>query len=175
MLECLLIAAKGLDELLKLEIQEILGEPRPIQLTPGQCRVEVNLEELYRLNLHTRIANRVLLVLSSGTVKDAEDIYELAKSIDWPSQFTVHSDFAVRFNGVNREIRNTQFGGLKIKDAIVDCFQEIIGSRPDVSRQEPDVQIHGRLRRDKIDIRGNSQYSNAAGKNLCLRYQHKIN
>jgi len=152
MLECLLIAAKGLDELLKLEIQEILGEPRPIQLTPGQCRVEVNLEELYRLNLHTRIANRVLLVLSSGTVKDAEDIYELAKSIDWPSQFTVHSDFAVRFNGVNREIRNTQFGGLKIKDAIVDCFQEIIGSRPDVSRQEPDVQIHGRLRRDKIDI-----------------------
>ncbi|MFC4699465.1 bifunctional 23S rRNA (guanine(2069)-N(7))-methyltransferase RlmK/23S rRNA (guanine(2445)-N(2))-methyltransferase RlmL [Glaciecola siphonariae] len=152
MLECLLIAAKGLDELLKLEIQKILGEERAIALTPGQCRLTVTLEELYTLNLHTRLANRVLLVLASGTVKDAEDIYTLTQSVKWPEQFDVNSAFAVRFNGVNREIRNTQFGGLKIKDAVVDQFVELTGRRPDVSRQDPDVQIHGRLRREKLDI-----------------------
>ncbi|WP_371193111.1 bifunctional 23S rRNA (guanine(2069)-N(7))-methyltransferase RlmK/23S rRNA (guanine(2445)-N(2))-methyltransferase RlmL [Glaciecola sp. SC05] len=152
MLECLLIAAKGLDELLKLEIQQILGEARAIHMTPGQCRLEVSLEELYRLNLHTRIANRVLLVLVSGNVKNADDIYTLTQQVNWPEQFDVNSAFAVRFNGVNKEIRNTQFGGLKIKDAVVDQFTEQTGRRPDVSRQEPDVQIHGRLRREKLDI-----------------------
>jgi 23S rRNA (guanine2445-N2)-methyltransferase / 23S rRNA (guanine2069-N7)-methyltransferase len=151
-LECLLIAAKGLDELLKLEIQQILGEERQIQLTPGQCRLSVSLKELYQLNLHTRIANRVLLVLASGTIKEAEDIYRVSQEVNWPEQFDVNSAFAVRFNGVNKEIRNTQFGGLKIKDAVVDQFTEITGRRPDVSRQDPDVQIHGRLRRDKLDI-----------------------
>lgn len=152
MLECLLIAAKGLDELLKLEIQQILGEQRDVQLTPGQCRVRVSLEELYRLNLHTRIANRVLLVLVSANVKNADDIYTSTQQVDWPEQFDVNSAFAVRFNGVNREIRNTQFGGLKVKDAIVDQFTERTGRRPDVSRQDPDVQVHARLRREKIDI-----------------------
>jgi 23S rRNA (guanine2445-N2)-methyltransferase / 23S rRNA (guanine2069-N7)-methyltransferase len=151
-LECLLIAAKGLDELLKLEIQQILGDERHIQLTPGQCRLSVTLEELYTLNLHTRIANRVLLVLTSGTVNDAEDIYRLTQEVNWPQQFDVNSAFAVRFNGVNKEIRNTQFGGLKVKDAIVDQFNDHLGRRPDVSRQDPDVQIHARLRRDKLDI-----------------------
>lgn len=152
MLECLLIAAKGLDELLKLEIQQILGEARDIHMTPGQCRLNVTLAELYRLNLHTRIANRVLLVVATGNVKDADDIYALTQQVNWPAQFDVNSAFAVRFNGVNREIRNTQFGGLKIKDAVVDQFTEQTGRRPDVSRQDPDVQIHGRLRREKLDI-----------------------
>jgi 23S rRNA (guanine2445-N2)-methyltransferase / 23S rRNA (guanine2069-N7)-methyltransferase len=152
MFECLLIAAKGLDELLKLEIQQILGEPRHVQVTPGQCRLTVSLEEAYRLNLYTRLANRLLVVLVTGNVKNADDMYALTQKVNWPEQFDVNSAFAVRFNGTNREIRNTQFGGLKIKDAIVDQFTELTGRRPDVSRQDPDVQIHGRLRREKLDI-----------------------
>jgi 23S rRNA (guanine2445-N2)-methyltransferase / 23S rRNA (guanine2069-N7)-methyltransferase len=152
MLEVLLIAAKGLDELLKLEIQQILNDDRVVQVTPGQCRLEVTLEEAYKLNLHTRLANRLLLVVASGQVKNADDIYQLTQEVDWPAQFDVNSSFAIRFNGVNREIRNSQFGSLKIKDAIVDQFADRLGRRPDVSRQEPDVQIHGRLRREKLDI-----------------------
>ncbi|MBT1449687.1 bifunctional 23S rRNA (guanine(2069)-N(7))-methyltransferase RlmK/23S rRNA (guanine(2445)-N(2))-methyltransferase RlmL [Glaciecola sp. XM2] len=152
MLEVLLIAAKGLDELLKLEIQQILNEPRDVHVTPGQCRLNVSLEEAYKLNLHTRLANRLLLVVASGKVKNADDIYTLTQQVDWPAQFDVNSSFAIRFNGVNREIRNSQFGSLKIKDAIVDQFAEELGRRPDVSRQDPDVQIHGRLRRETLDI-----------------------
>ena len=30
--------------------------------------------------------------------------------------------FAVHFSGVNEEIRNSQYGALKVKDAIVDSF-----------------------------------------------------
>ncbi|WP_395343110.1 bifunctional 23S rRNA (guanine(2069)-N(7))-methyltransferase RlmK/23S rRNA (guanine(2445)-N(2))-methyltransferase RlmL [Ningiella sp. W23] len=157
MLECILIAAKGLDELLKHEIQAILANdkdeaPREVHLTPGQCRLHASLEEIYKLNLHTRIANRVLVVLAKGNVKSAEDIYTITQQVQWSQNFDVNSSFAVRFNGTNKEIRNTQFGGLKIKDAVVDQFVELTGRRPDVSRQSPDVQVYGRLRRDKLDI-----------------------
>nr|WP_136250043.1 bifunctional 23S rRNA (guanine(2069)-N(7))-methyltransferase RlmK/23S rRNA (guanine(2445)-N(2))-methyltransferase RlmL [Ningiella ruwaisensis] len=150
--DIILICAKGLDELLLKEIHSIVGDERPIKLSPGQCSLRASLAEIYALNLHSRLANRVLLVLNSGQIKTAEDMYELAYAIQWHALFDVSRSIAVRFNGTNRLIRNTQFGALKIKDAIVDRFVKQCGQRPDVARQAPDMQIYARLRRDKLDI-----------------------
>ena len=38
--------------------------------------------------------------------------------------FTSNTTFAIDFVGYSEEIRNSQFGGLTIKDAIVDQFRE---------------------------------------------------
>ncbi len=38
------------------------------------------------------------------------------------------------FSGSNDEIRNTQFGALKIKDAIVDRFRKKFDQRPECGK-----------------------------------------
>lgn len=158
-------AAKGLDELLKLEIAELLSIPSEkvqdfARVQPGQVSFEADLKDAYKICLCSRLANRVLLVLNRGSAANAEELYELAAKIDWPQQFGANSTFAVQFVGVSQAINNTQFGALKVKDAIVDSFVEDGQARPNVERQSPDIQVHVRLRRETaaicIDLSGTS-------------------
>jgi 23S rRNA (guanine2445-N2)-methyltransferase / 23S rRNA (guanine2069-N7)-methyltransferase len=158
-------AAKGLDELLKLEIAELLSIPSEkiqdfARVQPGQVSFEADLRDAYKICLSSRLANRVLIVLNRGSASNAEELYELAAKIDWPQQFGANSTFAVQFVGVSQAINNTQFGALKVKDAIVDSFVEDGQARPNVERQSPDVQVHVRLRRESaaicIDLSGTS-------------------
>lgn len=175
--------SKGLDELLKTEIEQILrtlnlvenpsdtnalatesgqGDYNlpTLQLQPGQVSFEGTLKDAYQLCLHSRLANRVLLVVAEGKVNSAEELYDVAKEADWPSQFDSYVPFMIQFNGTNNAINNSQFGALKVKDAIVDQFQEAGFERPSVDKLKPGIVIQARLRRDNlhlcIDLSGGS-------------------
>lgn len=49
--------------------------------------------------------------------------------------------------GKHPTIDNTQFGGMRVKDAIVDQFRERYDARPNVDRIDPDVRFQVRLER----------------------------
>ena len=158
-------AAKGLDELLKLEIAELLNIPDDeiqsfARVQPGQVSFEAELQDAYKIAMCSRLANRVLIVMNEGRAGNAEELYKLASQVDWPQQFSTHTSFAVQFVGESKTINNTQFGALKVKDAIVDTFIEDGQARPNVERQFPGIQIHVRLRRETaaicIDLSGTS-------------------
>lgn len=162
-------AAKGLDELLRLEIADILSDNSQekrsqilegLKIQPGQISLEADLNDAYKICLYSRLANRVLLVMAAGKASSAEELYDLAAKVDWPQQFSCNSSFAVQFVGTSNAINNSQFGALKVKDAVVDAFVEDGQARPNVERQHPDFQIHVRLRRETayvcIDLSGTS-------------------
>ena len=60
--------------------------------------------------------------------------------------------FAVHFSGVNEEIRNSQYGALKVKDAIVDSFTRKLDQRPTVAKQQPDIRVNVFLQRDMASV-----------------------
>lgn len=155
----LITTAFGLEELLITELNDIIPNVT-CQQKPGQILLETSLEEIYAICLWSRLANRVLLQLNFGKAETGDEIYQLANEIHWPEHFTVKESFAVDFMGTNKSIRNTQFGALKIKDAIVDKFAESHSIRPNVDKQLPDIRIQGRLHRDHaaiyLDISGTS-------------------
>ncbi|MFT6087904.1 MAG: 23S rRNA (guanine2445-N2)-methyltransferase / 23S rRNA (guanine2069-N7)-methyltransferase, partial [Glaciecola sp.] len=168
--------SKGLDELLKTEVEQILSqfnlaspildisdsadsedinddyELPTLQLQPGQVSFVGSLRDAYQLCLHSRLANRVLLVVAEGKVNSAEELYDVAKEADWPSQFDTYVPFMIQFNGTNNAINNSQFGALKVKDAIVDQFQEAGHERPSVDKLKPGIVIQARLRRDNLNL-----------------------
>lgn len=165
MYKFIVTAAKGLDELLRLEIGQLLAINDDDLLSfarvqPGQVSFEAELKDAYRICLCSRLANRVLLVMNEGKAGNAEELYKLAAQVDWPQQFSTNTSFAVQFVGVSKNINNTQFGALKVKDAIVDSFVEDGQARPNVERQFPGLQVHVRLRRESaaicIDLSGTS-------------------
>ncbi|NVK58257.1 MAG: bifunctional 23S rRNA (guanine(2069)-N(7))-methyltransferase RlmK/23S rRNA (guanine(2445)-N(2))-methyltransferase RlmL [Alteromonadaceae bacterium] len=147
----LVTTSRGLDELLKQEINQLCPDCN-LAIVRGGIRVSGDIEAAYKVCLWSRLANRVIWILNEGGAASAEELYDTARDIDWSMHFSVNNTFSVQFNGSSRAINNTQFGALKIKDAIVDHFYEEAQSRPNVERDMPDIVISGRLHRDKIIV-----------------------
>jgi 23S rRNA (guanine2445-N2)-methyltransferase / 23S rRNA (guanine2069-N7)-methyltransferase len=111
-----------------------------------------SLASAYRVCLWSRLANRVLMPLGRFDVSDADSLYRALQTIKWDDCLSVRESFAVDFSGQSQEIRNTQFGAQKSKDAIVDWFKDACGDRPSVQKRDPDVRINVRLSKDKIIV-----------------------
>jgi len=110
------------------------------------------LEAGYRACLHSRVANRILLPLHKGVAATPEDLYALVREIDWSAHLDVQGTLAVDFFSADSGITHTQYGALKVKDAVVDQFREASGVRPDVDRDRPDVRINVYVYRDRARI-----------------------
>ncbi|MFD2176591.1 bifunctional 23S rRNA (guanine(2069)-N(7))-methyltransferase RlmK/23S rRNA (guanine(2445)-N(2))-methyltransferase RlmL [Veronia pacifica] len=143
----LAITSRGLETILAEELIELGAS----NVKAGNAGVRFRADEktLYTCCLWSRLASRFVLILSEFNVNDDMDLYLGATAINWPSYFSEKKRIAVDFNGTNREIRNSQYGALKIKDAIVDRFTKANLERPSIDREQPDLRIHMRLSKEK--------------------------
>lgn len=143
-------APKGFEFPLSQEMTELGAQQ--IKESVAGVYFEADLATAYRIVMWSRLASRIMLILFEGRVTDAEALYEAAYAIDWLTHFDKRSTFAVDFSGTNRWLNNTQFGALKIKDAIVDRFRDDTDARPQVAKQDPDIRLHVFLKRDQVTI-----------------------
>ena len=159
----------GLDALLAEEFNA-LGFAG-VQRAGAGVRFLGPLAEGYRACLWSRLANRILLPVHRGPASSPEQLYDLVQEIDWSEHMSVEGSLAVDFFTANSEITHSQYGALKVKDAVVDQFRLSHGRRPDVDRETPDIRINVYLFRNKarvaIDLSGTSLhrrgYRNSAG------------
>lgn len=142
--------ARGLEELLKTEL-EALGA-HDCKIVQGGVHFQGDDRLMYQSLLWSRLASRILLPLNEFKVYSDLDLYLGVQAIDWPSIFGVDKTFAVHFSGVNDEIRNSQYGALKVKDAIVDSFTRKLEQRPTVAKQQPDIRVNVFLQRDMASV-----------------------
>ncbi|WP_210416991.1 bifunctional 23S rRNA (guanine(2069)-N(7))-methyltransferase RlmK/23S rRNA (guanine(2445)-N(2))-methyltransferase RlmL [Brenneria corticis] len=142
--------ARGLEELLKNEL-EALGA-QACAVVQGGVHFQGDDRLLYQSLLWSRLASRILLPLNEFKVHSDLDLYLGVQAIDWSTIFSVDNTFAVHFTGTNDDIRNSQYGALKVKDAIVDSFTRKTGQRPDVAKQQPDIRINVFLQRDTASV-----------------------
>ncbi len=133
------------DELTSLNIQDI-------QATDGGVACKASMEQVYRINLHSRTASRVLLRLTKGSYRSEQDIYKLAKNINWFNWFTLEQTFKVKVEGKRANVKSLDFVGLKIKDALCDSFRDIYDARPSVGKIRPDVRVHAFMDERNIEI-----------------------
>lgn len=129
----------GLEEVLAEELRDLGAAD--VQLRRGACAFTGELATGYAACLWLRSAVRVQQELARGTVRDRDDLYALAYSVDWSKSIThlqtLAIDGAVRDSFAN----DTRFPVLVVKDAICDQFRERTGKRPDVARDRPDLPI----------------------------------
>ncbi|KGJ86523.1 bifunctional 23S rRNA (guanine(2069)-N(7))-methyltransferase RlmK/23S rRNA (guanine(2445)-N(2))-methyltransferase RlmL [Colwellia psychrerythraea] len=146
----LALTSPGIEVLLFDEIIN-LGADRVVQKPEG-VYFQASLALGYKISLWTRLATRIMLKLGEGEAKDKDELFKAASSINWPDIFNSTTTFAIDFVGYSEEIRNSQFGGLTIKDAIVDQFREQGQERPNVDKKSPQISFQARLLRDQIHI-----------------------
>jgi len=163
MLSYFIPTAKGLAPLLEVVELKEMGIENTKQMNGG-VTFDGTLEQGYKVCLWSRFASRVLLKLNEFKVLDSLDLYMGCSTIPWEEHFDVDKTFSIDFSGSNDEIRNTQFGALKIKDAIVDRFRKKFDQRPNVEKRDADIRFNGRLWKDKATI-----YLDLSGSPLHLR------
>ncbi|MDE1185171.1 MAG: bifunctional 23S rRNA (guanine(2069)-N(7))-methyltransferase RlmK/23S rRNA (guanine(2445)-N(2))-methyltransferase RlmL [Pantoea sp.] len=142
--------ARGLEELLKTEL-DALGA-QDLQVVQGGVHFEADDRVMYQSLLWSRLASRILLPLGEFGVWSDLDLYVGAQSIPWCDIFDSETSFAIHFSGTNEVIRNSQFGALRIKDAIVDSFTRQNLPRPNVDREQPGIRINAWLNKDRVSI-----------------------
>ncbi|MDM4774271.1 bifunctional 23S rRNA (guanine(2069)-N(7))-methyltransferase RlmK/23S rRNA (guanine(2445)-N(2))-methyltransferase RlmL [Klebsiella pneumoniae] len=142
--------ARGLEELLKTEL-EGLGAT-DCQVVQGGVHFQGDTRLLYQSLMWSRLASRIMLPLGECRVYSDLDLYLGVQAIPWTEMFNPGATFAVHFSGLNDEIRNSQYGALKVKDAIVDSFTRKNLQRPNVDRESPDLRINVWLNKETAHI-----------------------
>jgi putative N6-adenine-specific DNA methylase len=100
---------------------------------------------VYAVNLHSRIASRVLWRVARFPYADENDIHERAKAVRWRDYFSAERTFKVETNAHRSPVKSLDFVTLRVKDGIADSFREAIGRRPSVSSRDPDLRVHAFL------------------------------
>ena len=122
------------------------------KVTPMGVYAQAQLAEIYKVCLTSRIASRVQVILLEGQANDQAQIYDLCNKFPWHKHFTSNNTFAIEFHGKSQQIRNSMFGALVIKDAIVDHFNALNATRPSISKENPDILLHAFLKKDKLTV-----------------------
>jgi 23S rRNA (guanine2445-N2)-methyltransferase / 23S rRNA (guanine2069-N7)-methyltransferase len=150
----------GLENVLEKELHdEGLTQTR---FGEGQVKLTTDLEGMYKACLWSRVATRVMLPIANFKIDSADELYDGVKAIKWSDHMSASDTIAIDCHGTNHHIRNTQFGAVRAKDAIADYFVELSGERPNVQKEQPDVRIALRIKREvvtvSIDLSGESMH-----------------
>lgn len=129
----------GTEKLLEKELLS-LGV-KNINVINGGVYYESNDRVLYQSLMWSRIASRIYLCIKKFSINNRDDLYHNVFDINWNEIFDINNTFLVSFQGTNNIIRNSLFGALITKDAIVDQFKKKYSYRPSISLIEPDIRI----------------------------------
>lgn len=142
-LDLIITCADGLEAPLQIELSSF-GIASEMKST-GRLAVTGSLRDLYTICLWSRVASRVLMLIKRKNINTeydvAEQLYGLAKSVNWTEQFSLEQTFAIRLSVDKRVAVSQQFAMLRIKDAIADTFNEVYDSRPNVDSKNPDFSV----------------------------------
>ncbi|WP_371767314.1 class I SAM-dependent RNA methyltransferase [Massilia sp.] len=160
---------RGMEQALADELAEIAHTTGSTSLkvhnqVPGGVHCSGTDTDAYRINLHSRIASRVLLRVANRTYANENDIYDLVLEQPWEDWFSVDHTIRVDITAIKSPLTSLEFTTLKIKDAVCDRFRDQFGRRPSVNTRTPDMRIMGFL-----DQRNFTIYLDTSGEALFKR------
>jgi len=158
---------RGMEAALAEEIGEIAAQSTTLKVhnqVPGGVHCSGTMQDAWLLNLHSRIASRVLMRMAQRSYTTENDIYDLVLEQTWEDWFGPDHTIRVDVTAVKSPLRSLEFTTLKIKDAICDRFRDQYDKRPSVNTREPDMRIVGFL-----DARNFIVYLDTSGEALFKR------
>jgi putative N6-adenine-specific DNA methylase len=154
----------GVESLLQEELAPLLAHlPLSVVVDRGGVRVHSNqpagrapidlpfdfesslaatvVEAVFIINLHSRLAQRVLWRVALGPYASEDQIYHLARCVDWNDWITPEHTLRVDVTARHSPLQSLNFAGLRIKDAVCDALRDQHGERPSVDLRHPDLQL----------------------------------
>jgi putative N6-adenine-specific DNA methylase len=170
-----IVCPGGLEGVLQQELESIakrsevknLGsiqvDPKPANFTGG-ISVDGPIALAMAINLHSRVASRVLLKLAGETYQTEDDLYRIAKRLGWEDWFQINQTLRVDITAQRSPLKSLNFATLKVKDAIADRLREKSGERPNIDTVNPDIRVQVHLTNQHATI-----YLDTSGEALFKR------
>jgi len=144
----------GVESLLADEATRILGAQAQITasrggievLAPASARTPAErqtalIDYAMRLNLESRLAQRVLWRVASRVYRHEDDIYQLSRSVNWSEWITPNHTIRVDVTSRRSHLQSLNFAALRVKDAVCDDLRDRTGERPSVDTRFPDMGL----------------------------------
>ena len=165
-LQLFLPCAAGVEDYLAQEVAHITGQPeQQVHRQRGGVAVNAAWRDAMLLNLHSRLAQRVLVQLFHAQYRNEQDLYRAASDVAWEIWFTPRQSIKVEVTAQHSPLTSLNFAALKIKDAVCDRFRaKAADVRPDVDTQWPDIRIYAHLTTDTVSL-----YIDTSGEALFKR------
>lgn len=143
-MQLFLPCAAGVEDFLAEEASAILSGAEVRKQRAG-VRVLADWRAAMQLNLHSRLAQRVLVQVAHAPYAREDDLYACAHAVPWADWFSNRHTFKVEVTAQRSPLKSLNFAALRIKDAVADRFRAQTGSRPSVDTHQPQVRIYAHL------------------------------
>lgn len=152
----------GLEEVLEGELKKLGARDTAVHTRAVSCTGDTGF--VYKANLCLRTALRVMVRIGSFPTRDGDDLYKGISDIEWSACLTAEQTFAVKCLDNDAVFDNNLYPALKVKDAVADQFRNRSGKRPDVDRNNPDIEIMVFISKGMAQV-----FLNSSGPSLHLR------
>lgn len=110
-------------------------------------------EVLIKAVMWSRLANRLYIKVNSAACQNKKELYDVVMATDWAQLCNnLPKTLAIKFNGTNKELKNTHFSSQVTKDAICDQFNEKYGLRPKVVKADGHLSVYLRLKYKQLEV-----------------------
>nr|WP_234413883.1 THUMP domain-containing protein [Ideonella sp. A 288] len=133
--------AAGTEPLLVDECARLLGDGVRIEAARGGVVVHGDAIAAMRLNLHSRLAQRVFWPLAHGPYDNEHDLYALARTVPWCDWITPQQTLRIDTTAQRSPLQSLNFATLRVKDAVCDVLRDATGERPSVDTHWPDLPL----------------------------------
>lgn len=107
---------------------------------------------LYKANYSLATALRILKPIHSFSVRNEEFLYARFKKFNWEDYLDIDQTFVIDATVHSDYFTHSHYAALKVKDALVDRFQEKFGRRPSVDKENADIWFNLHISHDKVTL-----------------------
>ncbi|MDQ8143661.1 class I SAM-dependent RNA methyltransferase [Chryseobacterium sp. CFS15] len=140
----------GLEPILAEEVKKLGG--KNVELKNRAVNCEGDLGFLYKINYSARTALKVLVPIDEFKAYNETKYYDKLFKFEWDEFMDVDQTFAIDSTVNSERFSHSQFMTFKMKDAIVDYFQNKYGKRPSIETKSPDIKFHLHIDRELVTI-----------------------
>lgn len=141
---------QGLEDVLRDELVELGAEN--VEIGKRMVQFEGDLALMYKANLCCRTALRILKPIVKFTASNPDDLYDAVREIEWEKYMTADSTFSIDSTVSSADFTHSKFVTYRVKDGIVDHFNDICGRRPSIRLQGADVQLNVHISDNRVTI-----------------------
>ncbi len=130
----------GLEQLLANELSALGANE--VEIKHRGVSFEGNEALIWRANLYSRYASRILIPLATFEATDKKQLYQQSKKIAWEYWIKPEQTILIDASSYQSEMYHTVFISQVVKDAVCDYFRDKFEVRPNVEKLNPDLPIN---------------------------------
>ena len=166
-LDCVLTCPIGLENVTADGISPFCSE---ILINKGKIAFKADIESVYKINLYSRTGMHLLIKIMDAKAENTDQLYKTTFDYPWHEWIEPIDTFSIRSRIKSKNINNSNYATLKVKDAIVDRIFKQVGNRPNIEKINPRYSLFLFIIENKVNI-----YLNSSGQPLFKRgYREKI-